>query len=96
MALDEQGNLYIESLRDRSADAEATSDEIRNVSDCFSVLELPEGASKEMIKKAYQRKIRAYHPDKVSTLGDRLQKVAEIETKKLNQAMRLLRQAGYL
>ncbi|SDX36082.1 J domain-containing protein [Thiocapsa roseopersicina] len=91
--LDEHGHLYIEALRDTAA--EESVEEIKTVSDCFRMLELDEGASKEMIKKAYQMKIRAYHPDKVNSLGERLREVAEAETKKLNQAMRMLREQGY-
>ena len=38
------------------------------------------------IKKAYKNKMKKYHPDKVSSLGKKLQEVAEKETKEINKA----------
>ena len=38
------------------------------------------------IKKAYQIKIKEYHPDKVDSMGEDLKKLAEEETKKINEA----------
>lgn len=38
------------------------------------------------VRRAYREKICSYHPDKVSHLGEKLRKIAEEETKLLNEA----------
>jgi DnaJ like chaperone protein len=50
------------------------------------ILGLDNEYSFEDIKQAYRRLALSYHPDKVSHLGDRIQKVAEIEMKNINGA----------
>lgn len=50
------------------------------------VLGVSRGASDEEIRRAYQEKIRQYHPDKVASMADELQELAEQRTKELNVA----------
>ncbi|MDP8268948.1 MAG: TerB family tellurite resistance protein [Candidatus Tenebribacter davisii] len=50
------------------------------------ILGLDDEYSYEEIKKAYRRLALSYHPDKVSHLGVRMQKVAELEMKNINEA----------
>jgi DnaJ-class molecular chaperone len=52
----------------------------------WDVLGVEPGASAERIKAAYQDKIRQYHPDRVAGLGPELQKVAEQQSKAINEA----------
>ena len=40
------------------------------------ILDVSENATKEEIQAAYKKKVKQYHPDKVSHLGEDLQKVA--------------------
>jgi hypothetical protein len=50
------------------------------------VLGLKGKVSLNDIKKAYQIKIKEYHPDKVASMGEDIKKLAEEETKKINEA----------
>ena len=43
-------------------------------------------------KAAYQSLIQKYHPDRVSSLGEELQEIAERRTKELNEAYQQLKQ----
>lgn len=69
---------------------------IRTIDDCFAILELENIATSEDIKYAYRRKMKGYHPDKVAHLGEKLKKMADLETKKLNSAYSMLKDAGYI
>lgn len=51
-----------------------------------SVLGLSSYYSKSELKKAYLEKTRLYHPDRVSSLGEKLRAVAEEEMKDINNA----------
>lgn len=63
---------------------------------CFETLGIGKNSSPDDIKKAYRRQMMAYHPDKVSTLGPKLQKLAEEESKRINQAMEMLEKNGFM
>jgi DnaJ-domain-containing protein 1 len=52
----------------------------------YKVLGVLPDATKDEIKSAYREKIKQYHPDLVSGLGEKLKALAEIETQKLNAA----------
>jgi DnaJ-like protein len=51
-----------------------------------ALLDVSPDASHEEIKAAHKEKIKQYHPDLVSGLGDKLKALALQETKKLNAA----------
>lgn len=52
----------------------------------WKVLGIPETSSRSEIKKAYREQMMMTHPDKVAHLSKKLQRAAELEAKKLNQA----------
>ena len=92
--VDQDGNLYIELVTDNSQDDGI--DDIKSIDDCFALLEIPVGANVNDIKCAYRKKIKEYHPDKASSLGSKLKTLAEQETKKLNYALALLKENGFV
>lgn len=72
------------------------NDRVKNIVDCFSVLEIPSDSSPSDIKSAYRKKMAGYHPDKVFKLGDKLKKIANEESKKINIAYSMLKDSGYV
>lgn len=54
------------------------------------VLGVAADASSDEIRKAYQDKVRQYHPDRVAGAAPELQRLAERRTKELNAAYQAL------
>ena len=52
----------------------------------YRILEITPDATDEEVKKAYRRMAVKYHPDKVATLGEDVQKAAEEKFKAVSQA----------
>lgn len=56
----------------------------------YDVLEIKNDATDDEIKKAYRKMAVKYHPDKVSYLGEDVQKAAKEKFQKLNEAYQLI------
>jgi DnaJ-domain-containing protein 1 len=52
----------------------------------WQVLEISERSTFEEVKAAYRRKIKQYHPDKVTDLAREFQELADRKTKEINRA----------
>ncbi len=61
--------------------------------DPHEVLGVQRGASEQEIKDAYRDKMKRYHPDRVSGLGEELQQVATQKTLEIQRAYDRLRQS---
>jgi len=64
------------------------------IQEALKILGLNSTAKTNEIKKAYRKLMSDYHPDKVSTLGEALQKLAEEKSKEINSAYDLLKKRG--
>lgn len=81
---------------------EATKNESRSntdhgtsfISAHYKTLEIEPTASPVEVRAAYKKKIREYHPDRVSGLGEKLRKMAEEESKLINKAYSILKSKG--
>lgn len=90
---DNEGHLYIETTNENKTTQE--NDAISSVEDCFRLLDISDTATRQDIKKAYRKKMMEYHPDKVSVLGSKIKALADLETKKINYAIAMLKENGY-
>ena len=52
----------------------------------YKILEITPDATNDEVKKAYRKMAIKYHPDKVATLGEDIQKAAEEKFKAVSQA----------
>jgi len=91
---DNQSHLYIESINENKATPD--NDAISSIDDCFRLLNLSNTATRQDIKNAYRKNITEYHPDKVNALGGKIKVLANLETKKLNYAITMLKENGYV
>jgi len=91
--VDKKGHLHVNLEYEKRTVSEGT---LSSVEDCFLILDLPIGASKQEVKKAYRRKMMEYHPDKMVGLGSKLKSLAESESKKINGAKSILVKNGYM
>ena len=63
-----------------------------SLDDVYKILEIKPNSSVEEIKSAYKKKIKEYHPDRLSGLGAELQNLANQKTQEINSAYNLLKQ----
>jgi DnaJ like chaperone protein len=59
---------------------------VKDSKSAYKILEITSDANDEEVKKAYRRMALKYHPDKVSHLGEEVQKAAKEKFQKLNNA----------
>ena len=71
---------------------EESHDDLFTEEDCYKILDISEEASFEEIERAYRKKAKEYHPDKVNHLGEKLKIVAQREFERIQHAYRSLSQ----
>jgi DnaJ-domain-containing protein 1 len=59
----------------------------------WQVLGIPEESTLDDVKLAYYTKVKQYHPDKVTGLGEEFQKLADDKTKEINEAFERAKRA---
>lgn len=70
-----------------SADTDSIMSMFKNdLESAYRVLEITSSATDDEVRKAYKRMALKYHPDKVSTLGEDVQKAAEEKFKNVQEA----------
>ena len=59
---------------------------IRDTGYAYQILEIESTATDEEVKKAYRRMAMKYHPDKLATMGEEIQRAAHDKFSKVNEA----------
>ncbi len=57
-----------------------------NLESAYKILEINSTATNEEVKKAYRKQAQQHHPDRVSYLGEEIQKSAKEKFQKINEA----------
>lgn len=84
----------VEGEARQGAAAGAKTSKTSNTSDAFdayAVLGIPRSASPDAIQTAYRARMGEYHPDKVSHLGEELQRLAHEKSQQIQRAYQQLR-----
>ena len=90
--LDEHGNLKVD--KETAENVSQSGRGYETVSYYFQVLDVEPTATPDEVRAAYKKKIREYHPDRVSGLGEKLKKMADDESKAINKAYSALKSKG--
>ena len=64
---------------------------IKDNSFAYKILEIDPSCNNDELKKGYRKMANKYHPDKVSHLGDDLQRIAEDKFKAVNNAYQTIK-----
>lgn len=90
--VDVSGQLRIEAVETKKQSS-YSSESSSSLIELYRTLGLEPFATPDEVRAAYKKKIREYHPDKVAGLGDKLKEVAETESKAINTAYSMLKEA---
>jgi uncharacterized membrane protein YhaH (DUF805 family) len=86
---DGYGNLVV--YAQGSGHGGGNTTEIGSREDALRILGVEPGATPLQIRQAYKEKMRQYHPDKVSQLGEEIRELADRMSKQINRAYHFLR-----
>jgi len=64
---------------------------IKNSDYAYKILEIEASATDEEVKKAYRRMAMKYHPDKLSNMGEEIQKSAQEKFRMVNEAYQTIK-----
>ena len=81
---------FAQARKSMGAQAGREDDKPRTVEDALRILRLVPGCTPEQAKGAYRKMMMQYHPDKVSIMGSAIRETAERETKRINEAYRII------
>ncbi len=62
-----------------------------DLDNAYTILQVDKNATNDEIKKSYRKLVVKYHPDKVASLGEDIQKQANIKFQKINAAYELIK-----
>lgn len=88
-----RGILSIVFIPDRRDENDEADERKLSLNDAYKLFNVNEDSSLENISHAYKHLIQQYHPDKVTTLGIKLKKLAETECKNINIAYDLIKKS---
>ncbi|MAJ61865.1 MAG: hypothetical protein CBC48_19240 [bacterium TMED88] len=77
--------------KDSSSRSSGPASESSRAFDPYTVLGIDRSASDKEIQSAYRARMQEYHPDKVSHLGEELQRVAHDKSQEIQLAYRQLK-----
>jgi len=80
------GGKGVEAKPRRKPAASETYDDLFTETDSYTILGISPGASPEEITRAYRKRAKEYHPDRVAHLGVKLQEVARREFERIQHA----------
>ena len=63
----------------------------QKIDNAYTILQVDKTATNEEIKKSYRKLVIKYHPDKVATLGEDVQKKANAKFQQINAAYELIK-----
>lgn len=99
LSVDGSGKVQIDQAQrrekrygDNREEPKARSGE--STADYYAVLGVAPTATPDEVRTAYRKKIREYHPDRVAGLGEKLQEMANDESRSINKAYSMLKAAG--
>jgi DnaJ like chaperone protein len=85
--IDELSNKKAKQKEEKQHDSEKIkTDSDLTFDEACTILGINTNSSVDEIKTAYKTKVKEYHPDKVSGLGEELQKLAQQKTQQINSA----------
>jgi len=64
---------------------------VKDTGSAYRILEITPDATDEEVKKAYRKMALKYHPDRVSTMGEDVQKAAKVKFQELQSAYESIR-----
>ncbi len=91
---DNRGKIKVDKKESTYKKTSTSSRESFSIDDNYKILGVTAASTPDEVRTAYKMKIREYHPDRVAGLGEKLKKMADEESKKINKAYSELKAKG--